>query len=126
MSKINDFIQSVFKTTSAPADGGNLKTTNPTFRQLNSNTPLNNQEAINALMTRHDDDKKTKPKPAANQTKYPAYELSLILPPGKRAIPYTALEINVVKHIFKQQGITISNGAAEVIAEKVKLDLTPK
>lgn len=125
MSKINDFIQSVFKTTSAPADG-NLKTTNPTPSQLNSNIPLNNQEAINALMTRLDDDKKPKPKQTANQTKYPAYELSLILPPGKKAIPYEALEINVIKDIFKQRGIIISNGAAEAIAEKAPLDFTPK
>ncbi len=125
MSKINEFIQSVITATSAPADG-NLNTTNPTLRQLKSNTPLDNQEAIDALMTRLDDDKKLKPKPATNQTRYPAYELSLILPPGKKAIPYEALEINVIKDIFKQRGINISNGAAEAIAAKAPLDFTPE
>ncbi|MDQ3323934.1 MAG: hypothetical protein M3525_16085, partial [Acidobacteriota bacterium] len=125
MSKVNDFIQSVFKPTSA-FDGDNQKTTGSTPRQLKSNSPLNNRQAIDALMTRLADDKKSKPAPAVNQTRYPAYELSLVLPPGKKAIPYAALEINVVKHIFKQQGINISNGAAEAIAEKAKLDFTPK
>jgi hypothetical protein len=50
----------------------------------------------------------------------------LVLSPDKKAIPYGALEIYVIKHIFKQQGINISNGAAEAIAEKSPLDFTPK
>jgi hypothetical protein len=126
MSKINDFIQSVFKAASPSADD-NANMTGSMPGQLKSNSLFDNQQAISALMTRLDDDKKTKPAPAADdKTRRPAYELSLILPPGKRAIPYTALEINVIKHIFKQQGISISNGAAEAIAERAKLDFTPK
>ena len=50
----------------------------------------------------------------------------MVLSPDKKAIPYGALEIYLIKHIFKQQGINISNGAAEAIAEKAKLDFTPK
>ncbi len=123
MSKIGNFINSVLKTTGD--SGGNFKLTDSTSRQLKSNSPLGNQQAINHLTTQLQDDKK--PKPASNnQTRYPAYELSLILPPGKKAIPYGALEIYVIKHIFKQQGINISNGAAEAVAEKAKLDFTPK
>lgn len=124
MSKINDFIQSAFQPTSA--SDSNLKTNESTLKQLKSGFPLNNQQAIDALMTQLDDDKKSKPAPATNQTKYPAYELSLTLPPGKKAFPYEALEINVIKNIFRQRGISISNGAAEAIAEKSPIDFTPK
>jgi hypothetical protein len=123
MSKISNFINSVLKTTGD--SGANFKLTYPTSSQLKSNSPLGNQQAINYLTTQLQDDKKPKPV-SENQTRYPAYELSIILPPGKKAIPYGALEINVIKHIFKQQGINISNGAAEAIAEKAKLDFTPK
>ncbi|MGI8554863.1 MAG: hypothetical protein ACR2LT_00685 [Pyrinomonadaceae bacterium] len=58
--------------------------------------------------------------------KPPPYELSIALPPGKKAVSYGALEIAVIKSIYKQNGIEISNGAAEAIAEKHPLDFTPK
>ena len=90
MSKVNDFIQAVFKATSA--SDGNLKTTDSTLRQFKSNTPLENRQAINHLTTQLQDDKKPKPV-SENQTRYPAYELSLVLQPGKKAISYGALEI---------------------------------
>ncbi len=122
MSKVSNFIHSVLKTGDS---GANYKLTDSASSQLKSNSPLGNQQAIHHLTTRLQDGKK--PQPASiNQTRLPAYELSLVLAPGKKAIPYTALQIHVIKHIFKQQGINISNGAAEAIAEKAKLDFTPK
>ncbi|MBA4124736.1 MAG: hypothetical protein H0X72_20020 [Acidobacteria bacterium] len=123
MSKIGNFINLVLKT--IDDSGSNFKLTGSTSSQLKSNSPLGNQQAINHLTTQLQDNKKPKPV-SENQTRYPAYELSLVLSPDKKAIPYGALEIYVIKHIFKQQGINISNGAAEAVAEKAKLDFTPK
>lgn len=123
MSKVNSFINSVFKT--VYGSDANSRLTDFAPSQLKSNSPPINRQAIDRLTAQFQDDKK--PKAASNsQTRYPAYELSLVLPPGKKAIPYGALEINIIKHVFKRQGINISNGAAEAVAEKVKLDFTPK
>ncbi len=119
MSKVNFSAETAGRLsgseTAGKADYPSFYRNNIKFSQPEISAAVNN---LNRIISGDDKNKKT--------ATHPPYELSIILPPGKKAVSHSALEIAVIKSVFKQNGMTISNGAAEAIAEKGHLDFTPK
>ena len=119
MSKVNFSAETAGRLsgseTAGKADYPSFYQNNIKYSQTGISAAVNN---LNKIVAAKDESKKA--------AAHPPYELSIILPPGKKAVSHSALEIAVIKSVFKQNGMTISNGAAEAIAEKGHLDFTPK